>query len=262
MEENNKKIEIPILYEDENCIFINKPAGISVHGDGKTPEYTLADWILEKNPTLATVGEHLKINIKGEEILVPKPGIVHRLDKETSGVMLLAKTHEAYEFFKNQFQERQIEKVYHAFVYGFIKEDEIVVDKPIGRDSGNIRRWVVGKLARGTIRDAVTSIKVLCRFGDKVYEGKGSTEEGAYSFVEARPKTGRTHQIRVHLRSINHPIVSDSLYANKREKALGFSRLALHARSLKIELQNGEYIEITAPYPEDFEKALQVANIK
>lgn len=261
MEENkNTNFDIPILYEDENCMFINKPAGISVHGDGKTPEHTLADWILEKHPTLAPVGEHLKINIGGQEIMVPKPGIVHRLDKETSGVMILAKTHEAYEFFKKQFQERDIEKTYHAFVYGWPKEDETIVDKPIGRDSGNIRRWIVGKLARGTMRDAVTNIKVLKRFGNREYEGKGSTEEGTYSFVEARPKTGRTHQIRVHLRAINHPIVSDSLYAQKREKALGFTRLALHARKLKLLLPNEKDIEIEAPYPEDFEQALKACS--
>lgn len=262
MEENNKKIEVPILYEDENCLFLNKPAGISVHGDGKSGEYTLADWILEKYPNLSNVGEDIQTKIKNEELIIKKPGIVHRLDKETSGVILIAKNKEAYEFFKKQFQEREIAKVYNAFVYGFIKEDDIIVDKPIGRDSGNIRRWVVGKTARGAIRDAVTNIKVISRFGNKKYEGKGSTEEGTYSFVEARPKTGRTHQIRVHLRFLNHPIVSDSLYASKREKDLGFSRLALHAKSLKVELPKGNLVEIIAPYPRDFENALQVANIK
>ena len=257
MEENKKHIDIPILYEDESCMFIHKPAGISVHGDGKTPEYTLADWILEFHPTLAPVGEHLKIQIKGEEITVPKPGIVHRLDKETSGVMLLAKTHESYEFFKKQFQERDIKKVYHAFVYGWPKEDHIHIEKPIGRDSGNIRRWIVGALARGTMREAITDVEVVHRFGTRSYEGKGSTEEGTYSFVEARPKTGRTHQIRVHLRAINHPIVGDSLYAPKRERALGFTRLALHARSLSVLLPSGEQKEVTAPYPADFEGALK-----
>jgi 23S rRNA pseudouridine1911/1915/1917 synthase len=252
--------EIPILYEDESCLFIDKPAGISVHGDGKAEEYTVATWILEHRPLLASVGEPHVMRIGAEEITVPKPGIVHRLDKETSGVMLIAKTHEAYEFFKAQFQERRIEKVYHCFVYGWPKDDTVSVAEAIGRDSGNIRRWTTGKAARGMLREAATDFSVLLRFGDRPYEGKGSTEGETYSFVEARPKTGRTHQIRVHLRSLNHPIVADSLYAPKREKALGFERLALHARSLAVLLPDGTRKAVTAPYPPDFEQALKVAN--
>ncbi len=264
-------INIPILYEDDNCLFINKPAGLSVHADGKSDQYTLADWILEKYPTLLAVGEPIKMQVRGEEISIPKPGIVHRLDKDTSGVMLLAKTHEAYEFFKKQFQAHEIAKIYHCFVYGWIKEDQQTIDSPIGRDAGNIRRWVVGNLARGMMRDAVTHIQVLKRFGAPMQGSKrvvvaeapigGSTEKGTYSFVEARPRTGRTHQIRVHLRSINHPIVSDSLYAQKREPALGFTRQALHARELRLALPNGETKTVVAPYPEDFKRALEQENI-
>ncbi len=250
-------MQIPILYEDNDCLFINKPAGLSAHGDGKSGEYTLADWVVQNYPTLMTVGEPLKLTIRNEELTIPKPGIVHRLDKETSGVMIIAKTHESYLFFKKQFQEREIQKTYHAFVYGWIKEDEQTIDGSIGRDPGNIRRWVTGANARGTMRDAVTNIKVLSRFGDREYSGKGSTEEGTYSFVEARPKTGRTHQIRVHLRSINHPIVSDSLYAQNRLKALGFERQALHARELTLALPSGKTKTVTAPYPPDFEQALK-----
>lgn len=245
-----------ILYEDESCLYINKPAGISVHGDGKAEEYTVATWILEHYPLLATVGEPLTVRIKGEEIVIPKPGIVHRLDKETSGVMLLAKTHAAYAFFKGQFQRRETEKVYHCFAYGWPKEDSFSTSEPIGRDSGDIRRWTTGKGARGTLREASTDFSVLARFGDRPYEGRGSTEEGTYSFIEARPKTGRTHQIRVHLKSLNHPIVADSLYAPKRSKALGFERLALHARRLVVTLPTGERKAVEAPYPPDFKAAL------
>ena len=252
---------ITILYEDNDCLFINKPAGISMHGDGKTPEYTLADWILEHYPLLAQTGESMKVKIKGEEIEIPKPGIVHRLDKETSGVVLVAKSQHAYEFFKKQFQEREIEKVYHCFVYGWPKDDTQTIDGPIGSDSGDIRKWTSGKGARGTIRDARTDITVLSRFGEGEYEGKGNTKDGTYSFIEARPKTGRTHQIRVHLRSINHPIVCDSLYAAKRAPALGFERLALHARCLTIMLPSGQEKRVEAPYPADFEEALKVAKV-
>ncbi len=249
--------QIDILYEDSDCLFIQKPAGISVHGDGKSGEYTIADWILETYPTLMAVGEPIKMQIKGEEIEIPKPGIVHRLDKETSGVMLIAKTHEAYLFFKKQFQDHVIEKIYHAFAYGWPKETSMEITDPIGRDAGDIRRWTTGKGMRGAVREASTHIEVLKRFGNAEYEGKGNTKEGTFSFIEARPKTGRTHQIRVHLRSINHPIVADPLYAAKRPKELGFERLALHARSLMLALPSGEKKTVIAPYPPDFEKALK-----
>ena len=254
---NPKDLEIPILYEDEDCLCIEKPAGISVHGDGKTPEYTVADWIIAHYPALANVGEPILVRIGGQEITVPKPGIVHRLDKDTSGVMLIAKTAESYAFFKKQFQEHEIKKTYHCFVYGWPKEDTIEITDAIGRDAGNIRRWTTAKNARGMMREAATSITILKRFGDRAYEGKGSTEEGTFSFVEARPKTGRTHQIRVHLRAINHPIVSDTLYAPKREQALGFTRQALHARELALTLPSGKSLAVQAPYPADFEKALR-----
>jgi len=249
---------LTILYEDSDCLCIDKPAGISVHKDGKTEEVTVADLVLERYPELLGVGEPLVVRHGAETIEIPKPGIVHRLDKETSGVMLIAKNQPAYEFFKKQFQDREIQKTYHAFVYGWPKEDTETIDMPIGRDSGNIRRWTVGKAARGTLRDAVTEIAVLARFGDRAYEGKGSTEEGTYAFIEAKPKTGRTHQIRVHLRAANHPIVSDSLYAPKREPALGFARLALHARELTLALPGGQKKTIQAPYPPDFEAAIKV----
>ncbi len=259
-DDRKNEAEITILYEDADCLFINKPAGISVHGDGKASEYTLAHWILENHPRLAAVGEHMHIRIDGEDIEIPKPGIVHRLDKETSGVMLIAKTHEAYLFFKRQFQSREIRKVYHCFVYGWPKEDTMSIDAAIGRDSGDIRRWTTGRAARGLLREAHTDIEILKRFGDHEYDGKGSTEEGTYSFVEARPKTGRTHQIRVHMRSINHPVVADSLYAPKREPALGFTRLALHARELTLALPSGTSKTVQAPYPPDFAAAIKVAN--
>lgn len=251
--------QIEIVFETSDCLFINKPAGISVHGDGKTDEVTLADVLVAQYPFLAEVGEPLEITHGGETISVMKPGMMHRLDKDTSGVMIIAKTQSAYEFLKTQFKERHVEKIYHAFVYGWIKEDTQMIAAPIGRDTGDIRRWTTGRAMRGVPREAQTQITVMSRFGDLPYEGKGSTEEGTYSFVEARPKTGRTHQIRVHLRAINHPIVSDTLYASKRPKALGFERQALHARSLTITLPEGKQVTIEAPYPEDFINAVKLA---
>lgn len=245
-------MQIPIILETTTYLVLNKPAGIAVHGDGKSDQYTVADWILEKYPDLAPVGEPMELY--GKNVL--RPGIVHRLDKDTSGCLLIAKNQESYLFFKKQFQEHTIEKIYHAFTYGSIKETQIVIDKPIGRSRENIRRWAVGKQARGELRDAYTSVTVLKRIG--VEDEKGSTEKGTHTFVECRPKTGRTHQIRVHLKSINHPIVCDTLYAENREPALSFDRLALHARSLSFTDQEHTKVVIEAPYPPDFEKAVAI----
>ena len=118
-------MKLEILHEDKDCLFINKPAGISVHGDGKTDEKTMADFLLEAYPEIKEVGEPLEVKLAGGlSKFIPKPGIVHRLDKETSGVMLIAKNQKAHAFFKKQFHDHEIKKTYHAFVYGWLKEDE------------------------------------------------------------------------------------------------------------------------------------------
>lgn len=230
-----------ILYEDENVLAINKPTGMVVHFDGKTEEKNLTDWIIERYPEIKEVGEPSR-DIKGNIIL--RPGIVHRLDRETSGVMLVAKNQDTFEFLKKQFQEHRVQKTYHAFVLGEIKEDDGVIDRPIGRSNKDFRMWSAQRGARGELRDAVTEYTVLKR-----------TKE--WSFVEARPRTGRTHQIRVHFKAIHHPLVGDLLYAPKNSFILGFKRLALHSYNIKFELMNGEIKEVTAPYPEDFKRAVR-----
>jgi len=225
-----------ILYEDNDILAINKPAGMVVHFDGKTNERNLTDWVLENYPEAKEVGEPSR-DIKGNIIL--RPGIVHRLDKDTSGVMLVAKTQKAFEFLKQQFQEHTINKIYHAFVLGEVKNDSDVIDRPIGRSNKDFRMWSAQRGARGELRDAITEYTVLKRTKD-------------WSFVEARPKTGRTHQIRVHFKAIHHPIVADPLYAPKGSEILGFKRLALHAYSIEFALLDGTMKQVTAPYPEDF----------
>ena len=138
-------------------------------------------------------------------------------------------------------------------MYGVPKEREGTISESIGRSKDNIRKWAVGRGARGELRPAITHYKILATIGG--VEGKGSTEDDTFSYVEAQPKTGRTHQLRVHFRSLNHPIVADTLYASGREKVLGFDRLALHARAIKFVLPGGKDIEVVAPYPADFENA-------
>ena len=240
-------MQIPILVETPDFLVINKPAGLMVHADGKEKKEqstsTLTDWILEKYPDMKGVGEPMSID--GKEI--DRPGIVHRLDEDTTGALLIAKTQASFEFLKKQFQDRDIEKEYHAFVWGVFKETEGIVDAPIGRSKNDFRRWLSGRGTRGELRDAVTRWEVV-----------GTAEEDSqhFSFMHLFPKTGRTHQIRVHMKFLQHPIVSDSFYAPTKPKALGFERLALHARTISFTAPTGEEITVTAPYPADFERAL------
>ncbi len=235
-------MNISIIYEDKNIVAINKPSGLVVHSDGKTEEPTVVDWVLKNYPETKDVGEPLVLN-DGKEI--KRPGIVHRLDRDTSGILLIAKNQESFLHLKKQFQNRTIQKTYRAFVYGRVKNDEGVIDRPIGRSKKDFRRWTAQRDIRGKEREAVTEYKVLERGSD-------------YSFVEVYPKTGRTHQIRVHFKAINYPVVCDKLYAPKRECGLGFERLALHAYSVEFDLIDGTHLKLEAELPDDFEKALDL----
>jgi 23S rRNA pseudouridine1911/1915/1917 synthase len=236
--------DISIIYEDEHILVINKPAGIAVHADGRTVGETLIDWILLNYPEIKGVGEPLILS-SGE--LIERPGIVHRLDRETTGALIITKTARSFKYFKKLFSNREILKEYHTFVYGTLPKDFGTIDRPIGRSRTDFRKWSAEPKARGELREAKTYYEVVSR-GD------------GFTFVRALPKTGRTHQIRVHFKAINHPIVSDSLYAPKREKILGFERTALHAFSLEFVHLNGKTLVINAPYPEDFNKALKTLN--
>ncbi|PCI30859.1 RluA family pseudouridine synthase [Candidatus Kaiserbacteria bacterium] len=234
--------KITIIFEDENVLVLNKPAGLVVHGDGRTEEETLSDWLIENYPEIEKVGEPWKE--------IPRPGIVHRLDRDTTGVMIIAKNQDTYEFLKDQFKEREVKKEYLAFAYDHFKEEEGEIDRAIGKSKSDFRRWSAQPGSRGVQREALTLWEALkeVSFGSKVY-----------TYMRLTPKTGRTHQLRVHLKAIHHPIVCDSLYAPKRECALGFNRLALHASKLTVELPGGEVKEFEAPLPEDFKSALEIA---
>ncbi len=261
---SDHKLTIPILFEDKNLIVLNKPAGISVHADAKTTkEKTITDFILAHDKSIANVGEPLEVEHKGKKIKVLRPGIVHRLDRETSGVLVVAKNQKTFLMLKKQFQDHTIKKVYRAFVYGFVSDPKAslatgkrgVINVSIGRSPKDIRMWTAGRGARPPLRDAVTEYIVLNRFSDQK-RGK-PTVEHQFSYIEAYPKTGRTHQIRVHMRYINHPVVSDPLYSGAKEKALGMKRLSLHALSITFRLSNGELKTVEAPFPTDFKKAIK-----
>ena len=232
-------MEPQIIYEDAELLVINKPAGMIVYPDGKHDYPALSSWLESKYNSA-----------NGE------PGFyfVHRIDRESSGVFVVARTEEAYEFLKAQFAEREIKKTYRAFVHGILKVDRGVIDKPIGSSRGG-KGPRSAKLPHGTMREAVTAYRVLER-------GKATPENSiGASYVEIFPNTGRTHQIRVHFSAVQHPIVADQLYAPSRPKLLGFERLALHAFSISFThppLSNGQAgteMTFTAPLPEDFLEA-------
>jgi 23S rRNA pseudouridine1911/1915/1917 synthase len=233
-----------ILFENNDLLIINKPSGLMVHADGKKDVKTLTDLILEERPELKGVGE--PVTFDGKEI--DRPGIVHRLDEETSGALIIAKTPESFEHFKKQFMDRTIQKEYHAFVWGHFKETRGTIDVPIGRNKNDFRRRHAGRGVRGETKEAVTQWEAKEQFIDETGE--------QFTFMHLFPKTGRTHQLRVHMKYMQRPIVSDHLYAPTKPNALGFERVALHARSIRFMGQNGEMIHIEAPYPPDFTTAL------
>jgi 23S rRNA pseudouridine1911/1915/1917 synthase len=235
-------MNIEILYEDADCLVINKPAGLIVHSDGRTIEPSVTEWFAQNYPDSKEVGESIE-KTSGE--VIERAGVVHRLDRETSGILLLAKTQAGHAHLKEQFQKREVEKTYHVFVYGLMKDDKGIINLPIKRSTGDFRKWSAQRGGRGEEREALTYFEVLKR--DEVHK---------VTFVEARPKTGRTHQIRVHFQALQYPVVADSLYASGREKLLGFERTALHARKISFQNTKGEKITVEAPYPGDFEKAI------
>ncbi|TSC68711.1 MAG: 23S rRNA pseudouridine synthase [Parcubacteria group bacterium Gr01-1014_56] len=230
--------EPSVIYEDKDIIVINKPAGLLVHADGKHERATLVDWLALEYPELKGVGEEQTLP---DGTIIERPGIVHRIDADTSGVMVVARTQKAFEFLKKQFQNRETRKVYLAFVYGPLKDERGIIDKPIGSARGG-KGPRSARTPHGTSRDAQTAYHVL----------KKNKE---VSYVEAFPKTGRTHQIRVHFSAIQHPIICDKLYAPNRPALLGFTRLALHALSLSFAHPDGRKVTFTAPLPADFAEA-------
>jgi len=209
------EIDLPVLYEDKDCVVIDKPAGVLTHSKGVfNPEATVASW--------------LRSRVKG--MAGERAGIVHRLDRATSGVMICAKTPEALSFLQKQFSLRKVKKTYAAVVKGQLKPAEAVIDMPIERNPKKPQTFRVG--ANG--KPALTTYLV-------------TVTNAAYSLVELRPTTGRTHQLRVHLTELGHPIVGDTIYGGEVAE-----RLYLHAHSLEITLPNRQRKVFTSPIPFEF----------
>lgn len=254
-------LNISVLFENEHFLVIDKPAGIQVHPSGAEKEKTVANWLIAAYPDIANVGEDSM-----------RPGIVHRLDKDTSGALIIAKTGRAFFELKKLFAERTIKKEYLAVVYGVPDPASGVINKPIAR-SASFRKQVIAEghtKWKGTPREAVTHYEALKVIKSKVskvslketqkmrHEEKLQEINPAmfYSLLTVSPKTGRMHQIRVHLASIGHSVVGDKSYARKKYKNFQTaSRQLLHAHKISFSLF-GENYAFTAPVPIDFEKFL------
>ena len=226
-----KEGAIPILdvvYEDDDLLVINKPAGLLVHEALKDERrVTVVDGLLERYPEIAHVGD--------DPI---RPGIVHRLDKDVSGLMVIAKTQSAFDSLKSQFQNRTIHKEYHALVYGTLPKETDTITLKIDRSKNKGR--MVARTGSQEGKDAITIYDVLKRFSTATY-------------VNVKILTGRTHQIRVHFQALGYPIVGDKLYKVKRMKfrEIPLPRLFLHSHKLSIRLMDGKEKSFTVPLPEE-----------
>ncbi len=253
LEARAEDIPLEILYEDQDLAVVNKPAGMMVHaGSGATDEArsggTLVNALLHRFGTLSTVGGELR------------PGIVHRLDKETSGLIIIAKNDAAHEALAEMFASRKITKTYVALVQGVLPEDGATIQAPISRDSVRRTRMTTRRLEGA--RHAVSHYRVVERL---------ETRFGAFTLARVRIETGRTHQIRVHMASISHPVVGDTLYGapakiialplsttrKAAREVLKLERNFLHSSELEfVHPISGEVIRLTSPLPPELDEFL------
>jgi 23S rRNA pseudouridine1911/1915/1917 synthase len=221
-------IPLKILYEDHDLIVIDKPAGLTVHPAPGHPEHTLANALLSHLPMVPDSGDW------------QRPGIVHRLDKDTSGLIIVAKTSQAHHNLTEQFKARTVKKVYLTLVRGKLTPEQGTIDAPVGRDRSHREKMAVTDASHG--REARTRYKVIRYLGN-------------YSYLEAMPETGRTHQIRVHLAAIGYPVIGDRVYGVKSPL---LDRQFLHAHRIKFRLpSSGTEVEFNSELPPDLTGVMQ-----
>ncbi len=225
-----------IVHEEKDFVVVNKPAGILTHRTLHSFEPALADEAVEGYPEMAKVGDLSDL----------RPGVVHRLDKDTSGVIVFARNQKFFEYLKKCFQAGEVKKTYLALVWGVAPERGII-DVPIGLKSGTTKRSVLARNMK-MVKSAVTEYKTLKHFTF------GADE---FSLVKIFPKTGRTHQIRVHFLHIHHPVVGDPLYG-KKKNPFGLARQFLHADTIEFPLPEGRRIALSADLPHDLEAVLWI----
>ncbi len=229
-----QEIPLEILYEDKDIIVVNKAKGMVVHPANGNPDGTLVNAVMSIcKDSLSGIGGEIR------------PGIVHRLDKDTSGVIVIAKNDKAHINMSEQIKNHEVEKTYIALVRGFVKESEATINMPIGRSTKDRKKMAVTKEGKS----AITHFKVIERFGN-------------YTLLEVKIETGRTHQIRVHLTEIGYPIVGDTVYSNGKNE-WNIQGQCLHAKSLKFKHPiTGKEMFIEAPLPEYFENVISKLGIR
>ena len=229
-------IPLDILFEDDDLIIVDKPAGMVVHPAVGNYTDTLVNALMY----------HCKDNLSSINGII-RPGIVHRIDKDTSGILMVAKNDKAHRELAKQLKEHTLNRRYYAIVYNNFTEDEGTVDAPIGRSMNDRKKMAIN---RTNGRNAVTHYKVLKRFGQ-------------YTYIECQLETGRTHQIRVHMASIGHPLLGDTVYGPAKSPFGNLQGQTLHAKVLGfVHPTTGEYVEFDTPLPEYFKKLLDKLEIK
>ena len=237
-------IPLEIVFEDADLLVIDKPAGMVVHPAAGNWHGTLVNAVLHHCPDLEGVGG------------AHRPGIVHRLDKDTSGLILVAKNDTAHRALQAQFKARTVHKTYLALVHGWLRQACGEINAPIGRDPRYRQRMAVVSLSQG--RAAVTQYEVRQYLEQVMGNSRGAgASDSRYTLVACHPLTGRTHQIRVHLAHIHHPIIGDALYGGGRRASLACPRQFLHAERIRFRLPaTGQEIEFVAPLPADLQALL------
>ena len=234
-------MHIPVIFEDTNIVVLNKPSGIVMHPFDNSTEETLVDFLIEKYPEIFFIENEINLQ-DGRTIKLG--GIVHKLDRETSGVIVVAKTKEIFDELRNQFINHSIEKTYLAVVGGRIDfwpshesadSNTFVIDAPLGRNKKDYKQQVNPTNPRGELRSAVTGVEVIKR-------------NVITTLVKLTPKTGRTHQLRAHMTYISHPIVGDIVYGSKIDSP----RIMRHASNLKFKIGDKDF-EFEVGTPEGFE---------
>jgi 23S rRNA pseudouridine1911/1915/1917 synthase len=241
----NKNIVLDILESNENFAIINKQRGLQVHPSHREREETLVNALLAIFPEISGVGDD-------EE----RPGIVHRLDKDTTGLMVIAKNQETFDQLKELFQKREVQKTYHAIVFGLFDELNGLIDAPIARATSYTKQKIAFGRYKGDSKEAQTEYNVISEYN--------LSEALQVACVEVKPKTGRTHQIRVHMLHKGHPLVGDERYYTKNERQIDLSEFKeydpstfyLHAKELAFKL-NGEEYNFEANYPDRFSALLK-----
>ena len=223
-----ENIPLKILYEDDNIIAIDKAPGMVIHPAPGHTSGTLVNALLFHCRDLAGIGG------------VERPGIVHRLDKDTSGIVAAVKSDPALRSIASQFKDRKVKKVYLALVKGVLKQARGLIDAPIGRHKIHRIKMAIDPAGR----TAQTEYELI-----KQFDG--------FAYIRLSPKTGRTHQIRVHLASIGHPVLGDSLYGGKTGKGVAMPRQALHAHKLELEYPEGNIIKLESPLPQDISSHME-----